>query len=259
MGQDENSRRDFLKSAAFVVGSAFAVSSCAGAGQSGANNQNSSGTQAGKVEDEQKNGPKEKEVTAAEDLMREHGILRRALIVYSEAAVRLRKNVSDVPPEALQKTAKLFRTFGEDYHEKQLEEAFIFPAIKQEGGEVAGYPDILIVQHNRGREITDYITAVSNSAKIGANAKDLADALDAFARMYETHAAREDTIVFPAWKEGISDSQYKELSEKFEEIEHQTFGEDGFDDAVKQIAEIESSLKLTDISQFTAPPPPPVI
>ena len=103
MGQDENSRRDFLKSAVFVVGSAFAVSSCAGARQSGANNQNSSGTQAGKVEDEQKNGPKEKEVTAAEDLMREHGILRRALIVYSEAAVRLRKNLSDFPPEALQK------------------------------------------------------------------------------------------------------------------------------------------------------------
>lgn len=211
-----------------------------------------------KLEDKEKKESEEKDVTAAEDLMREHGILRRALVVYGEAAVRLRKNASEVPPDALQKTAKLFRTFGEDYHEKQLEEAFIFPAIKQKGGEAAAYPDILVVQHNRGREITDYITAVANSTKIGANATALADALDAFVRMYETHAAREDTIVFPAWKDAVSDSEYKELSEKFEDIEHKTFGEDGFETAVKQIAEIESSLKLTDISQFTAPVPPAV-
>jgi hypothetical protein len=36
------------------------------------------------------------------------------------------------------------------------------------------------------------------------------------------------------------------------------FGEDGFEDAVKQISAIESSLGLADISQFTAPPPPKV-
>jgi len=46
------------------------------------------------------------------------------------------------------------------------------------------------------------------------------------------------------------------LAEKFEEIEHQQFGEDGFDDAVKQIGTIEGMLSLTDISQFTMPPPP---
>jgi hypothetical protein len=46
------------------------------------------------------------------------------------------------------------------------------------------------------------------------------------------------------------------MGEKFEEIEHQQFGEDGFENAVKQIGEIEGMLGLTDISQFTAPPPP---
>jgi hypothetical protein len=46
------------------------------------------------------------------------------------------------------------------------------------------------------------------------------------------------------------------LSEKFEEIEHQQFGADGFDDAVKQIGEIEGSLNLSDLAQFTPPAPP---
>ena len=82
--------------------------------------------------------------------MREQGILRRALIVYSEAAVRLRRNTAGVPPDTLQKTAKLFRTFGEGYHKKQLEEAFIFPSVKKRGGEAARYADILVTQHDRG-------------------------------------------------------------------------------------------------------------
>jgi hypothetical protein len=41
------------------------------------------------------------EVTATEDLMREHGVLRRALFVYSEAVGRLRSNPSAVAPDAL--------------------------------------------------------------------------------------------------------------------------------------------------------------
>jgi hemerythrin-like domain-containing protein len=58
------------------------------------------------------------------------------------------------------RTATLFRSFGEDYHEKKLEEAFLFPRIKEKAAdtEAAKYVDILIEQHNRGREITDYIS-----------------------------------------------------------------------------------------------------
>ena len=48
------------------------------------------------------------------------------------------------------------------------------------------------------------------------------------------------------------------MGDKFEEIEHQQFGEDGFDMAVKQIADIEGSLGFADLAQFTAPPPPKV-
>src|SRR5437764_8653933 len=107
------------------------------------------------------------EVTATEDLMREHGVLRRALLVYSEVAVKLRGNASNVPPDSLQKTAKLFRAFGEDYHEKKLEEAYIFPAVKQAGGEAAALSDVLLAQHQRGREITDYILSVTQGAKLG--------------------------------------------------------------------------------------------
>jgi hemerythrin-like domain-containing protein len=207
-------------------------------------------------EKEQDKGPDKIEVTAVEDLMREHGILRRCLLVYSEAALLLRKNAAEFSPDILQKTAKLFRAFGEEYHEKKLEETFIFPRIKQRGeGPAASYPDILTAQHDRGREITDHLISVATGGKLASNAPAIADVLDSFVRMYQHHAAREDTIVFPAWKTMVSPEEYDDLNDKFEEIEQQQFGEDGFEDAAKQISAIEQSIGITDISKFTASAP----
>src|SRR6266545_2677352 len=89
---------------------------------------------------------KEPEVTATEDLMREHGVIRRALRVYAQLADKLRKSPASVDAAALHKTAQLFRTFGEDYHERMLEEQHIFPIVRKMKGEAAKYPDVLIAQ-----------------------------------------------------------------------------------------------------------------
>jgi hemerythrin-like domain-containing protein len=199
----------------------------------------------------------EKEVGAVEDLMREHGVLRRALLVYTETVPKLRADPGAVDAGALAQTAKLFRSFGEDYHEKKLEEAHIFPALRKAGGPAAGYVDVLIAQHNRGREITDYILAVTGRGTVGSgDAEPLAGAFETFVLMYRNHTAREDTIVFPAWKDALSERQLREMGDKFEDIERQQFGKDGFEDAVKQIAQIEQALGFADLAQFTAPPPP---
>ncbi len=244
MDDSKNTRRDFLTLTA-VSGSLLVLNACAPAIQ----NVN---TQVAKVADDKD----EKEVTAVEDLMREHGILRRALLIFGEAAVYLPSNAPKMWPEAVQQTAKLFRTFGEDYHERRLEEEFIFPLIKQKGlsGPAATYPDLLTAQHLRGREITDFILSATAGASL-SHSQEVASALTGFVRMYDAHAAREDTIVFPAWKDLITSDEYEELGEKFEEIEHTQFGEDGYEQALKQIAEIEASVGFTDISVFTPAQP----
>jgi len=199
----------------------------------------------------------EKEVGAVEDLMREHGVIRRALLVYRESAAKLRSDPTSVDPQALHQTARLFRAFGEDYHERKLEEAHILPEVRKAGGPAAAYVDVLIAQHNRGREITDYILAVTGRGAIGAgDAEALARVFDSLDLMYANHAAREDTIVFPAWKNALSERQLDEMGDKFEDIERQQFGRDGFEDAVARIGRIEQALGFADLAQFTAPPPP---
>ncbi len=195
-----------------------------------------------------------KEVTAVEDLMREHGVLRRALFVYSEASLMLRAGRLTGVAQALQKTGKLFRTFGEEYHEKKLEEEHIFPVLNKLGGEAARYTGILAAQHQRGREITDYIIGITGQGTLNAgNARELAPMLESFVRMYRPHAAREDTIVFPAWKEALSARRLDEMNDIFEDIERQYFGKDGFENAVRQIGDVENQLGLADLGQFTPP------
>jgi hemerythrin-like domain-containing protein len=240
------SRRDFIRTTG--LGAGLALISCGCNRGSESNKTENAGSEA------KENEPPE--VTPSEDLMREHGLLRRALLVYTEIIPRLRTDPGSIAPDALGRTAKLFRAFGEDYHESKLEEPYIFPAVRQAGGPAASLPDILAIQHLRGREITDYVLAVAQRGNVdAATSKPLAQALEAFVFMYGNHAAREDTVVFPAWKQTLSVDQYDELGDKFEEIEQETFGADGFDDAVREITEIELSLGLADLSLFTAPPP----
>ena len=64
----------------------------------------------------------DEEVSPAEDLMREHGVLKRVLLIYKESIRRINAR-QDFPPDALKISANLIRRFIEDYHEI-LEEDF---------------------------------------------------------------------------------------------------------------------------------------
>jgi hemerythrin-like domain-containing protein len=202
-------------------------------------------------------GPSEGgEITATEDLMREHGVLRRILVVYREAAGMLRTAPQGLDAGALAAASDLFRAFGEDYHERQLEERRIFPRVRKAGGEAGRLADVLQGQHERGREINQFVKQKCASGRIAAaDNEPVARALDSFTRMYEAHAAWEDTIVFPAWKQSLSKHELQEAGEEFEEIEKRQFKGDGFDMAVDQVAQIEQRLGLHDLGRFTAPAP----
>jgi hemerythrin-like domain-containing protein len=178
------------------------------------------------------------------------------LIVYREVAPRLLAAPERIDAGALASAAELFRRFGEHYHEQLLEEQHIFPIVRRAGGAGADLVDTLLAQHARGREITGYILERTRTGSIAAgDAQPLSAAMIAFCRMYEAHTAREDTIIFPAFKKALGNRKYEELGDQFEDIERKEFGGDGFDMALDKIGAIERALGVSDLAGFTAPRP----
>src|SRR5689334_19881213 len=203
-----------------------------------------------KPKDDKKDKPEE-EVGATEDLMREHGVLNRILLIYEEGLRRLRDK-EDVPPDVFHKPATLVRKFVEDYHEK-LEENFIFPEFEK-AKKLADLVAVLKQQHEAGRKVTDMIlrNAVADQFRKDDARKELVRSCEAFVRMYRPHEAREDTVLFPALHKIVPAKRLKELGEQFEKEEDKLFGEEGFEKTVEQVAGIEKQLGIHDLSQFTA-------
>jgi hemerythrin-like domain-containing protein len=191
------------------------------------------------------------EIGPGEDLMREHGVLRRVLLVYGECARRIDAGQGfDMSP--LRDSARLVRKFVEDYHERQ-EEDFLFPRFER-ADKLVPLVRVLKAQHLAGRALTDRIelaASATHPALEQARPRALSLDLKAFIRMYEPHAAREDTVLFPALHEIVSRSEYDALGEEFERRERAAFGEDGFEHAVAQVDAIEKTLGVEDLAQFT--------
>jgi hemerythrin-like domain-containing protein len=195
-----------------------------------------------KTKDERKDQPEE-EVGAAEDLMREHGVLNRILLIYEEGLRRLRSK-EEVTPDVFHKPATLVRKFVEDYHER-LEEKFIFPEFEK-AKKLVDLVKVLRVQHEAGRKVTDVIlrTAVADKFHKDDARKELVYSCEQFIRMYRPHEAREDTVLFPALRKIVPNQRIKELGEQFEKEEDRLFGEEGFEKTVDQVAVIEKQLGI---------------
>lgn len=190
------------------------------------------------------------EVSPNEDLMREHGILNRLLLIYEEVARRI-DNHEPFPVPTLLEAAQLVRHFIEDYHEK-LEEEFIFPRFEKAGKEI-DLVRTLRAQHKAGRDLTDYIITQSNTTYLEDDILKLllSDYLKLYVRMFRPHEAREDTILFPKFKQLLSKAEYNRLGDIFEDKEHKLFGKNGFEDTVKKVEEIEKKLGIYNLNEFT--------
>ncbi|MEC0259809.1 MULTISPECIES: hemerythrin domain-containing protein [Paenibacillus] len=196
----------------------------------------------------------EKEMPPTEDLMREHGVLKRILLIYEDVEKRLKGEKGYDPylinPVILH-TASIARNFIENYHQR-LEENYVFPKFIHE----TQYVDLVRVlqeQHEAARRLTDMIrqSAISPTSYHWRERAQFAHTLNQYIHMYEPHEAREDTVLFPAFREMVGGDEFKRLGEQFEEIEEKMFGKNGFKRIVNQVAQLEKSLGIYELAQFT--------
>ena len=191
------------------------------------------------------------DISPGEDLMREHGLFERILLIYEDAARRL-KNKSELDPGTLAGTVKIVRSFIEDYHSK-LEDDQVFPRFEK-ADKLVELVKLLHQQHQAGRKLTDQILqlAVPNKTLDEENSQKLITALGQFTRMYRPHLAREDTVLFPAMHAITTPEDYDVMGDEFEDLEHKLFGEHGFENVVEQVAGLEKTLGIYELSKFTA-------
>lgn len=206
------------------------------------------------AEKEHEKGEKEKEgekISPAEDLMREHGVLNRILLIYDEH-VRILSEKKPFDGSVLVSAADIVRHFVEEYHEK-LEEDHLFPRFRK-AGKLVKLVDTLQAQHKAGRDLTAKIRELAGTATlkyVSSDSEKLVDTLREFLRMYRPHEAREDTVLFPAFRSIVSDHEYDSLGEDFEKKEDQLFGDEGFFKVVEQVAGLEKRLGIYELAQFT--------
>ncbi len=231
----DESRRDLLRRVP-MVGAGLAVISWGGVEAA--------------VQKQERKEKGEEEVSPAEDLMREHGVLNRILLIYGEA-IRRMAGREEMPAETLHEAATIIHSFIEDYHEK-LEEQFLFPRFEKANRHVE-LVKTLKTQHDAGRRLTDEVLRLAKqpAMKEADDRKKLSESLHAFIHMYRPHEAREDTVLFPALHGIVSPNEYGALGEQFERREHELFGKEGFEGIVEKVAGIEKKLGIYDLAKFT--------
>ena len=187
-------------------------------------------------------------VTATEDLMREHGVVERLLLIYDTGIRRLGQG-EDLDPAILTQAAETMRDFVHDYHEKN-EEDQVFPRFKT-AGRMVELVTVLQAQHAACRKLTERVIDLAPKSGSKEQRDQMIGAMQSTITMYRPHAAREDTDVFPTLRSLVTPNEFEQIGEALEKSETDKFGADGFEKVAKKVEALEKRLGINDISQFT--------
>ena len=110
----------------------------------------------------------------------------------------------------------------------------------------------MLVQHQAGRKVTAIVLQyASQSRQAGDARRKTIGAMQAFITMYRPHAAREDTVLFPALRSIVSAHEFDAMGDDMEDQEKKHLGDDGFEKTAAHIAELERQVGIADLRQFT--------
>jgi hemerythrin-like domain-containing protein len=193
----------------------------------------------------------EEESSPTEDLMREHGVVERILLIYQRI---LEKAITgqEIDISAINRASQMVDMYVSNHHEKD-EEEYIFPKFR-EANYIVEIVDTLENQHDVARELNRQIMDLSSQGA-DISQEDLVRLLDRcgmYINMYLPHISRENTIVFPTFFDIVSNEYIQDIKEKMEDEEEQALGDTGFRGLVGRVSEIEKQVGCHDLEQYTA-------
>lgn len=177
--------------------------------------------------------------------MKEHGLLKRAILIYNELLSPHLKHSDKKILKLFHSTAFIIEKFIHEHHEI-TEELEIFPIIhkRSKSTGIKYLVNILIRQHQKVRENTQKILSSKKLDVVKKEAKD-------FIRTYNAHGTREDTEIFPEFNKLISKEELMELSNRMEEVEEKRFRKNGFENILNIMKKIEKVLGIDKLEFYS--------
>jgi len=183
---------------------------------------------------------------ATGNLKEEHQFILRMLKVLIVASDKL-EGGKDVSLDVFKKAVDFIRTFADRCHHGK-EQDTLFPLMGERGIPTHGGPiAVMLMEHEQGRQfVRDLAEAV---AKYESGDKEAKSAIVKNARGYaellDQHIYKEDNILYPMSDKVLSQSDNRELLEKFEKIEKEIIGEGKHEYYLQMIGELEKELSIS--------------
>jgi hemerythrin-like domain-containing protein len=163
---------------------------------------------------------------ATDILMSEHRVIERVITTLETAAHRL-ENGQDVRPGFFVDAADFNKGFGDGCHHKK-EENVLFKALVKNGmSEKQGPVAVMLYEHTLGRQYTAGMRDAALKLQEGdasAKGKVIHNALG-YAGLLRQHIQKEDNMLFPMAAKIIPEMYQAQVTEAFEQVEHEETGE----------------------------------
>jgi hemerythrin-like domain-containing protein len=189
-------------------------------------------------------------VSAPEALSREHAMLTRLLLAIDSVVNNaLEDRKADVSP--INSAANAIDAVVANHH-MAFEEQNIYPRMEQVDY-LSSMTETLEGQHDDARAVNKMVLDLTRSGKIRGQSEldELALLTKSFKDMITAHAAWEETIIFPAMYDLLSERDMSDINKKFMEAESKLLGNKGVVEIYRTIDSIEEAAGTHDLNMYT--------
>ena len=158
-----------------------------------------------------------------EELMKEHRVIERMLVVVSKAADRLNAG-QKVDRDVFVGAADFLKNFADRCHHGK-EEKLLFVKMVERGvsGEV-GPIAVMLREHEDGRAHVRKIAELSSKEVDDRSRSELVNHVKAYANLLGQHIQKEDKILYPMADQLLTSDDQDELEKGFLEVEEKVMG-----------------------------------
>ena len=176
----------------------------------------------------------------------EHGMLDRIMLAIDHTLQKA-EGASKPNVTPVLKACGMIKQVVDEHHMK-LEEKEIYPKFRDD--RILGkLSRDLEDQHNEARKMTARMKELSSGSN--PDVRELRRVFQDFRTMMVAHAAREQTVLFPAMVGTWTDEQLDALKEAQEADEKRLLGEDADEKVYKMMGDIETAAGIRSVSDFT--------